>query len=70
MNNNQHAWEGKTIVEANGLLSNIMSPFFIAALQVNHVFSLTKPLSILLQGSAVDTLAAYQEIMKVKIVLA
>ena len=48
VNNNQHTWDGKAIVEANGLLSNLKSPSFIAAFQVNlHVFGYTKSLSIL-----------------------
>ena len=69
--NNKHTWIGKTIVEANGLLSNIMSPSFIAAFKVNlHVFGFTKPLRILLQGSTMDILTAYQEIKTVKIILA
>ena len=66
--NNKHTWVGKTIVEANGFLSNIMSPSFIAAFKVNlHVFGYTKPLSILLQGSTMDILTAYQEIKTVKL---
>ena len=66
--NNKHTWVGKTIVEAIGFLSNIMSPSFIAAFKVNlHVFGYTKPLSILLQGATTDILTAYQEIKTVKI---
>ena len=71
VNNNQHTRDGNAIVEANGLLSNLMSPSLIAAFQVNlRVFVYTKPLSILLQGSAMDILNTYQEIKTVQIILA
>ena len=65
VSNNDHIWDGKT-----GLLSNITSPGFIAAFKVNlHIFGYTKPLSILLQGSAIDIRRAYQEIKTVKTIL-
>ena len=35
MSNDEHVWDGKTITKANGLLSNIISPSFIAVFQVN-----------------------------------
>ena len=52
-----------TISEAQGLLHKISSPSFIAAFKVNHhMFGYTKPLSILLQGSTMDVITAYNDI--------
>ena len=68
--NRNHIWDGKNITEANELLSNITSPGFIAAFQVNlYIFGYTKPLSILLQGSTIDLCCAFKEINIVKLIL-
>ena len=48
VSNNDHIWDGKTITEANGLLSNITSPGFIAAFKVNlHIFGIKTVKTIL-----------------------
>ena len=69
--NTDMVWDGNTISEAQGLLHKISSPSFIAAFKVNHhnMFGHTKSLSILLQGSTVDVITAYNDIHIVKKVL-
>ena len=60
-------WDGNTISEAQGLLHKISSPGFIAAFKVNHhMFGYTKQLSILLQGSTMYVITAYNDIHTVK----
>ena len=60
-------WDGKAVTEAQGLLRNIRSSGFIAAFKVNHhMFGYTKPLSCLLQGTAMDVITAYNEIKTIK----
>ena len=68
--NTDMIWDGKAVTEAQGSLHNISSPGFIAAFKVNiHMFGYTKPLSCLLQGSAMDVITAYNEIHTVKKIL-
>ena len=63
-------WDCKAVTEANGIFHSIAKPCFIAAFKVNHyIFGFTKPLSVLLQGSSTDLIAAYSEIDKVKRIL-
>lgn len=69
-NNTENIWDGKNTTEANGLKYNLSSAF-IAAFQVNlHIFRYTKPLSVLLQGSTMDLLSAYEDIKTVKTIIA
>ena len=68
--NTDMVWDGSTISEAQGLLHKISSAGFIAAFKVNHhMFGYTKPLSILLQGSTMDVITAYNDIHTVKKIL-
>ena len=60
-------WDSKTVTEASGILSQITSVKFIAAFQCAiFLFGFTKALSILLQGSTMDVVTAYQEINLIK----
>ena len=68
--NSDGKWDGKAVTEAQGLRHSISTPGFISAFKVNlHVFGFTKPLSILLQGSTMDIITAYDEIHVVKKIL-
>ena len=65
--NREMNWDGKAVTEAQGLLHNIRSSGFIACFKVNHhMFGYTKPLSCLLQGTAMDVITAYNEIKTIK----
>jgi hypothetical protein len=65
--NEEQIWDSKTITEANGILTNITSSKFIAAFQTNLYFSgFLKSLSVLLQGSSLDLVTAYEEIDTIK----
>ena len=58
-----HRRDSKAITEENGLLNSITSPQFLAAFQINiSVFSYTKGLSELLQGSSQDVILVYNEV--------
>ena len=60
-------WDGKSVVEANGLLTQISKPNFIAAFKCSlFFFGFTKSLSSLLQGSSMDVVTAYESIEDVK----
>ena len=68
--NTDMVWNGNTASKAQGLLYKISSAGFIAAFKVNHhMFGYTKPLSILLQGSTMDAITAYNDIHTVKKIL-
>lgn len=61
------SWDKKTVIEASGLLTNIAKPAFIAAFQCAlFFFGFTKSLSILIQGSSMDIVTAYEKIKLVK----
>jgi hypothetical protein len=65
--NSDRKWDAKATTDANGLLSNITSPSFIAAFTVNmFIFGFTKPLSKLLQIVAIEVVQAYPKIERLK----
>ena len=65
--NSEMNWDSKTVTEAQGLVHNIHKSGFIAAFKVNlHMFAYIKPLSMLLQGCAMDVVTAYKEIRMIK----
>ena len=58
-----NGWDTKSVTDASGLLNQITSSNFIAAFQTcRYLFGFTKGLSILLQGSTMDLIRAYNEI--------
>ena len=60
-------WDAKSVTEANSLLHAITSDSFIVAFQTNlYFFGYTKGLSVLLQGSHLDILTAFEEVASVK----
>ena len=67
MTNEAKDWGGKAVTVANGLYSQLTSSSFITAFQsCRFVFSFTKPLARLLQGTEIDLINAYQKISLVK----
>ena len=59
-------YDAKSVTEANGLLHSITSGSFIVALHCcTYLFGYTKCLCVLLQGSQLDVLEAYGEIIQV-----
>jgi len=56
-------WESKVLAEAYGLLRVVSSSDFLAAFEtVRFIFGFTKQLSLLLQGSSMDVLAAFEQL--------
>jgi len=56
-------WESKVLAEAYGLLKVVCSSDFLAAFEtVRYIFGFTKQLSLLLQGSSMDILAAFEHV--------
>ena len=56
-------WESKVLAEAYGLLKVVCSSDFLAAFEtVRYIFGFTKQLSLLLQGSSMDVLAAFEQL--------
>lgn len=56
----------KTVTDANWILSHITKCSFIAAFQCALFFRFTKSMSMLLQGSTMDVMAAFKKIQLVK----
>ena len=56
-------WESKVLAEAYGLLKVVCSSDSLAAFEtVEYIFGFTKQLSLLLQGSSIDVLAAFKQL--------
>ena len=56
-------WSPKAVTEANGLYSQLTSSKFITAFQFSRsIFTYTKPLAALLQGTYMDLVYAYKKI--------
>ena len=59
----ESGWDAKARVEAGGLLSQITSSSFLCAFQsAVYIFGFTKTLSVLLQGSSMDVITAYEKV--------
>ncbi|XP_078679498.1 52 kDa repressor of the inhibitor of the protein kinase-like [Branchiostoma floridae x Branchiostoma belcheri] len=56
-------WDAKARTEAGGLLSQVNKPAFLCAFQsALFILGFTKPLSVLLQGSTMDVVTAYEKV--------
>lgn len=68
ISSNMHgSWNSKSVTEATGLYHTIAADSFIAAFQTALFFTgYLKALSLLLQGSSLDVIVAYEEVDLVK----
>ncbi|XP_071821470.1 52 kDa repressor of the inhibitor of the protein kinase-like [Apostichopus japonicus] len=59
-------WSSKAITEANGLIAALTSSsFVVACVCASYIFEYTKSLSVMLQGTSMDVIRAYEQITMV-----
>ncbi|XP_041357674.1 52 kDa repressor of the inhibitor of the protein kinase-like [Gigantopelta aegis] len=62
-NNSGMKWDAKNVTDANGLLCQITTSSFIVAFKcAKYLFGYTSALAVMLQGTTMDVIKAYQEI--------
>ena len=63
----KRGWDNKATDSAHNLMKSLTDPTFLVALNMcSYVLGFTKPLSIMLQATAMDVITVYQNIRLVK----